>query len=84
MDIAHWFNNNQMIAWVSSIFLTISGVGALIVKYGPKLRKAEKIARHVLDLLDDVQAAAEDGKVDVAEIEKIKADIQAIIEDNTK
>ena len=82
--MGHWFCNNQMVAWVSSVFLTLTGFGAMIVKYGPKIRKGERIARHVLDLLDDVQAAAEDGKVDVVEIEKIKADIQALIDDNAK
>jgi hypothetical protein len=63
---------NQIIAWASSIVLSIGVVWKVVETYGPKVKKYVSIAREALEIVDEVLKAIEDKKVDELEIEKIR------------
>lgn len=69
--VVGWLGQNQVVAWVSSLILSMSAVGVLINKYGPKIRKASKVTAHLLDLVNGILDAAEDKTITKEEVELI-------------
>jgi hypothetical protein len=71
--IMNWIGQNQVIAWISSLVLSMSAVGVLINKYGPKIRKASRVIEHVLSLINEVLNATDDRVISREEVELILA-----------
>ena len=66
-----WIGQNQVVAWISSLVLSMSAVGVLINKYGPKIRKASKVTAHILELVNGILDAAEDKQISKEEVELV-------------
>lgn len=71
---------NQIIAWASSIVLSVSVVWKVVENWGPKVKKYVSIGGKALTLLDKVLTAVEDKKVDELEIEAIRKEANELME----
>ena len=71
---------NQIIAWVSSILLTIGTVWAVVERLSPKIRKVIKIAKETIDVIDITLDSASDRKLTREEIENIRVQINELLD----
>ena len=78
--IVNWIGSNQIVAWVSSLILSMSAVGILINKYGPKIRKASKVAEKALSIVNSLLDAVEDRKVTKEEVEALLLEVTELQE----
>jgi len=78
--IVNWIGSNQIVAWVSSLILSMSAIGVLINKYGPRVRRASKIAGEALDVLNKLLDIIEDKKVTKDEIEDLLLEVTQLQE----
>ena len=78
--ILGWIGQNQTIAWVSSLILSMSAVGVVINKYGPKIRKASKVAEKALSIVNSLLDAVEDKKVTKEEVEALLLEVTELQE----
>ena len=69
--IMNWIGQNQVAAWIGSLVLSMSAVGVVINKYGPKIRKASKVTAHILALVNSTLDACEDRQITKEEVELI-------------
>ena len=76
-----WIGQNQVVAWISSLVLSMSAVGVLINKYGPKIRKASKVTAHILELVNGILDAADDKQITKEEVELILALVKNLKEE---
>jgi hypothetical protein len=79
--VVNWIGQNQVAAWISSLVLSMSAVGVLVNKYGPKIRKISKITAHVLDLVNGILDAADDKVITKEEVELILALVKNLEEE---
>lgn len=71
---------HQIVAWVSSIILTIGVVWKAVEKFSPKIRRGLKITDETLDILNAILDAVEDKKITKEEIEHIIKQIEELQE----
>ena len=69
--ILKWLASNQILAWVTTAILTIGGIGALLKKYIPVVRRYIKITKEGIDVIDALCDALEDGEVNKEEVAKV-------------
>ena len=79
--VMNWIGQNQVVAWIGSLVLSMSAVGVLINKYGPKIRKASKVTAHILELVNGILDAAEDKQITKEEVELILALVKNLKEE---
>lgn len=83
MDLLiNWVGQNQAIAWVSSLILSVSVVWAFLQKQTPKIRKALAIVEKASALINSLLDASSDQKVTVEELKDIAGhleDLQAVL-----
>ena len=72
----HWIQSNSGLAWIGSLVLGISAVGAAIHKWSPVVRRYIKISREGLDLIDTLLDAVQDDKITPEEIQAIVTEVQ--------
>lgn len=73
--LVSWIQSNQVVAWIGSLVIAIPAVWKLIEKFSPKIRRALKISKEVMDLLNELLDALEDHKITKEEIESIMAEV---------
>ena len=78
--IMNWIGQNTIVAWVSSTILGMSAVGILINKYGPKIRKASKVAEKSLCIVNKLLDTIEDRKVTKEEVEALLLEVTELQE----
>lgn len=70
----------ELIAWISSIILTIGVVWRVFSKYSPKIKKSIEITDEILDIARKILNAIEDKKVTKEEIEYIMKEVEDLQE----
>lgn len=71
---------NQIIAFAGSFIIGIGVVWQIFSKFSPKIRKALKVTKELTEALDTILDAFEDKKLTKQEVEKIRNEIQDIID----
>ena len=70
----------HFVAWIGGIILGALGVWKFVDKYGQKVKKYLDVARHALDLLDDLTDALKDHQLSPEEIAKLESDVEKLKE----
>ena len=70
---------DPVLAWLATLLLGLSGIGSLLARYLPRIKRLTGLLTGLLNLIHELLAAVEDGKVTSDEVAEIRTSIASIL-----